>query len=76
MRGDIRFVPDRFRQLALRNLVAAFCAVWIAAMLFVQWLVSMPTSALYVESKTQLPLTSAIYFVRGNLSKPLSPPNR
>src|SRR4051794_36813420 len=59
---------DPLRELRLQHFLAALCAAWIAAMLFVQWLVIMPVSVLYMEGKTGLPLTQARDFVLAHLS--------
>ena len=58
----------------LRVAYAAAVAVWICALIFLQWIVLMAPSALQVEAATGIPLIDFSHWVRGHLSKPRSPP--
>ena len=55
----------------IQRLLACIVAVWIALMLFVQWLVFMPQSVLAVETVTKLPMVNFRAALLSQLSKPL-----
>lgn len=60
---------------AIRQLVYVTVAVaWIAALVFVQGILLVPSDALRVEARTKIPLTAWRQWLLGHLEKPLSPP--
>ena len=60
----------------LRGIGVAFALSWICALVFVQWILLMTAVALRFESATGIRVVSLSHWVRGQVSKPLSPPNR
>ena len=69
------FLPSRSEgRSPLHWLLGCTAAVWIALMLFLQWLAIMPQSVLAVEVATKLPMVTLRETLLSYVSKPLSPP--
>jgi hypothetical protein len=66
------FLEQRF----WRFVYAAIMTAWLFGLLFVQWLLFMGPSTLWLETVTNIPFVDLGHRVREQLSKPLSPPVR
>jgi hypothetical protein len=60
----------------LRLVYVTVAVVWIAALVFVQGILLVPSDAVRVESRTKIPLNAWRQWLLGHLSKPLSPPKQ
>jgi hypothetical protein len=60
----------------LRAAGVALACSWICVLVLVQWILLMGHAALQVETVTGIRLTDFGHWVRGQLSKPLSPPKQ
>lgn len=60
----------------MRAAGVALVLLWIAGLVFVQWTLLMAPVALQFESATGIRVIQLSHWVRGNLSKPLSPPKQ
>ena len=68
----MRFLEERF----WRFVYAAMVVIWMLGLLFVQGLLFMTPSALWLETVTNIPFVDIAHRVREQLGKPLSPPGK
>ena len=62
-----------------RTIVATYALIvliWIGALLCLQWLLLLAPSAQRFEHATNIQIFNSTYWLRAQLSKPLSPPKR
>jgi hypothetical protein len=59
-----------------RRLLVAAVLVWMAFIAMLHWVTirNIPSSVLYVESKTRIPLVAAREWLRGVMTAPLNAP--
>jgi hypothetical protein len=61
---------------SLRAAGVALACSWICALVFVQWILLMAPAALQFEMATGIRVIDLGHWVRGQVSKPLSPPQQ